>query len=122
MPRLIVYVLALVALAAGPVWADSFRKISDRDTFVSVVKDRNLQIPLFGINLRVFEAGQIAGRAWGRDVRGNWQWSEDGYFCRSLFWGEENVGDNCQLVEVNGNTVRFTSDRGSGRYADLRLR
>lgn len=122
MPRLTVSVLAIAALAAGPVLADSFRTISDRDTFVSVVKDRTLQIPLFGIDLRVFEAGQIAGRALGREVRGNWQWSEDGYFCRSLFWGEENVGDNCQLVEVNGKTVRFTSDRGSGRHADLHLR
>lgn len=112
----------LLVLCGTPALADNFKKISDRDTFVSVVKDRALSIPLFGIDLRVFEAGHIVGRAWGRDVRGNWQWSEDGYFCRDLYWGNQEVGANCQLVEVNGDTVRFTSDRGTGRYADLRLR
>lgn len=122
MPILLAALIALCLFAPNPVLADGFRTISDRDTFVSVVKNRELQIPLFGINLRVSEKGEIAGRAWGRDVTGNWQWSEDGYFCRDLYWGADEVGPNCQLVEMRGNTLRFTSDRGEGMHADLRLR
>ncbi|MEL7107424.1 MAG: dihydrodipicolinate reductase [Pseudomonadota bacterium] len=119
--RRILVALIICLGTAAPALAD-FKKISDRDTFVSVIKDRSLNIALFGIKLRVSETGQIAGRAWGRDVRGDWQWSDDGYFCRNLYWGDEDVGPNCQKVEVRGDTVRFTSDRGTGRYADLRLR
>lgn len=122
MPILFVALIGLFLVAAVPAQADSFRTITDRDTFVSVVKGKELRIPLFGINLKVSEGGQIAGRAWGRDVTGNWRWSEDGYFCRDLYWGGEAVGPNCQLVQLRGSTVRFTSDRGEGMYADLRLR
>ncbi len=115
-------VLIVGFLAASPVAADTLKRIADRDTFVGLVKDRSLQIALFRINLKVYETGQIAGRAWGRDVRGDWKWSDDGYFCRNLYWGSEEVGPNCQLVELNGNSLRFTSDRGAGQSADLRLR
>jgi hypothetical protein len=36
--------------------------------------------------------------------------------------GEDDLGFNCQLVQVNGETLRFTSDQGQGIYADLTLR
>lgn len=121
MSRLISAIL-LCLLAGSPSFADGLERISDRDKFVEIIKDRSLQIPLFRINLKVYETGQIAGRAWGRDVRGNWQWSDDGYFCRNIFWGKDEIGPNCQLVELNGGSLRFTSDRGSGQFADLRLR
>lgn len=113
-------VVALFAVAAPPALADTFRAINDRDTFVSLMRDRQLQ--RMGISLKVSEAGQIAGRAFGRSVTGRWQWSDDGYFCRDLYFGEQPLEPNCQLVETDGSTVRFTSDRGKGIYADLRLR
>jgi len=33
-----------------------------------------------------------------------------------------DLGANCQAVERKGNTMRFTSDQGRGRSADLYLR
>ncbi|MDJ1008977.1 MAG: dihydrodipicolinate reductase [Paracoccaceae bacterium] len=120
MPVILIALLAMFALQAGPARADSFRTINDRDAFVDVIRDRTLN--RLGITLRVSEAGQIIGRAFGRDVRGNWQWSDDGYFCRDLFYGEQALESNCQLVQIRGSTLRFTSDRGDGIYADLRLR
>jgi hypothetical protein len=53
-------------------------------------------------------------------VTGDWQWT-DGYFCRTLFYGERDLGPNCQEVKVQGATVRFTSDKGQGIYAELTL-
>jgi hypothetical protein len=61
------------------------------------------------------------GRAFGTPVTGAWDWN-NGYFCRDLFFGEDDLGFNCQLVQVNGETLRFTSDQGQGIYADLTLR
>lgn len=109
----------IAALVAGPAAAE-FKRVTDRDNFVSLVKDRNLT--RLGIRLNVTDNGKIAGRAFGQKVSGAWSWSS-GFFCRDLYVnGEILDGDNCQKVEVRGDTLRFTSDKGTGDYADLRLR
>lgn len=116
------------ALAAGLVTAlataetaasEQFSVVSSRDTFVSLISDRELR--RFGITLTVTSGGQIIGRAFGTEVTGQWAW-QDGFFCRDLFWGEQNLGYNCQQVQVAGDTLRFRSDQGTGQYADLTLR
>ncbi|MEL6517621.1 MAG: dihydrodipicolinate reductase [Pseudomonadota bacterium] len=99
--------------------ASTFKPVTDRDQFVQIVSQGTLS--RFGIKLNVKPDGAIDGRAFGRDVSGAWDW-RDGYFCRDLFWGTREVGANCQEVMISGNTLRFTSDQGQGRFADLRLR
>ena len=111
-------ILALIA-SADVAGAEAFNVVSSRDTFVSLVQGRELR--RFGIRLTVSADGAITGRAFGTPVSGQWNWN-DGYFCRDLFYGEEDLGFNCQLVQVNGETLRFTTDQGQGIYADLTLR
>ncbi|WJY22323.1 dihydrodipicolinate reductase [Fontisubflavum oceani] len=106
-------------VVATPAVADSFSIVESRERFVSLVDGRDLT--RFGIRLNVGPGGEITGRAFGTRVTGQWDW-ESGYFCRDLFFGDEDLGPNCQLVQVAGDTLRFTSDRGAGIYADLRLR
>ncbi|MEO1138817.1 MAG: dihydrodipicolinate reductase [Pseudomonadota bacterium] len=109
----------IAALIAGPAMAEPFDQIKDRQDFVSVIENKKLT--RFGINLTVTPTGQIAGRAFGRSVRGAWQW-KSGYFCRDLYWGKRDLGPNCQAVKVQGETIRFISDRGTGEFADLVLK
>ncbi len=109
---------AWVVLSAAA-QADAFQRVDQRDGFVSLVKDRALT--RFGIRLKVQNNGKITGRAFGRKVTGDWTWS-GGYFCRDLYVGGDELGPNCQMVQVQGNTLRFTSDKGQGIYADLRLK
>lgn len=111
-------VIGTAATLATPALAEGFQRVEDRDRFLSIVENRNLT--RFAIRVQVNGGGEITGRAFGQSVSGDWQW-RDGYFCRSLFWGQTELGDNCQQVEVAGSTVRFTSDRGTGEYADLTL-
>ena len=110
---------ALIAalLLADP--AAAFEPVTSRDAFLSLVEGRTLGRT--GIRLDVTPAGAIAGRAFGTRVSGAWAW-RDGYFCRSLYFGSRDLGDNCQLVERSGDVLRFTLDRGAGDHADLRLR
>lgn len=96
----------------------SFQPIRDRDQFVQIVSQGTLS--RFGIKLTVEPDGRIDGRAFGAKVRGAWNW-QDGFFCRDLYWGQRDLGANCQEVKVSGDTLRFTSDQGTGQYADLRL-
>ena len=108
----------IAALAGGPALADGFSQISQKDEFISVISDKKLT--RFGINLTVTPSGQIAGKAFGRPVTGAWRW-KSGYFCRDLYWGQRDLGPNCQAVKVQGSTIRFISDQGTGEFADLRL-
>lgn len=111
---------ALIVAMTGVAYADpKLSKVTDRQDFERLVVGKNLTI--FGISVKVTPSGAIDGRAYGRNVSGKWQW-KDGYFCRDLYWGERDLGPNCQEVRVDGSTVRFTSDRGSGRSADLTMR
>ena len=98
--------------------AEEFETITDEREFVSLISDRELQ--RFAIKLRVTPGGEIVGRGFGRDVKGDWAW-QGGYFCRDLFWGETDLGYNCQKVLRNGETLRFIENQGAGRSADLRL-
>lgn len=111
------YAAAFLAFMALP--AAAFDRISTKSEFVQAVSGKNLTI--FGISVNVQPNGAIGGRAYGRKVQGQWQW-RDGFFCRDLFWGDMDLGPNCQVVQVKGNVIRFQSDKGAGRYADLTMR
>ena len=112
--------LLILSLSAAPLAAQAeFSQVSERERFVSLVEGRDLT--RFGIRVEVTPNGQIKGRAFGRSVTGAWRWAE-GYFCRDLYWGSMELGANCQAVRKKGDTLRFISDRGTGRYADLYLR
>lgn len=117
MKRVLVFILAMGL--AVPVSAEGFSQISEKGAFVSLVEGR--QLTRFGIELDVTRDGQIKGRAFGRDVTGAWRW-QAGYFCRDLYWGQMDLGPNCQAVKIQGRTIRFISDRGAGQFADLKLR
>lgn len=116
-----IYTAALASawIASSPASAEDFSVVESREEFISLINGRELT--RIGIRLAVTEAGSIQGRAFGTPVSGAWNW-DGGYFCRDLFYGETDLGPNCQQVKVRGNTIRFTSDYGTGDFADLRLR
>ena len=98
--------------------ADKFDKISDKDVFLEIVEGTTLVRPL--IKLVVQNDGTISGKAAFLSVNGNWFWDNE-LFCRTLFWGERDLGLNCQLVEYNGEILRFTADEGAGAFADFTI-
>lgn len=110
--------VAAACLAGSAALAD-FAKVNDRSEFVALISDRTLTRPL--INLTVTPDGRIEGMGARWEVTGNWSW-QDGYFCRDLFWGGDEIGYNCQEVKVNGTRMRFTSDKGSGMSAVFKLK
>jgi hypothetical protein len=116
----IVALTSIVALlaAATPAFAE-FQKVSTRNDFVALMSGKTLTRPF--VKVQALPDGRIAGTGAAWSVSGEWQW-KDGYFCRTLFWGNDNLGYNCQEVLVDGDRVRITSDRGKGRSADFKLR
>ncbi|MFK7838469.1 MAG: dihydrodipicolinate reductase [Sulfitobacter sp.] len=103
---------------ATPALAE-FQQVTSRDDFVALVGGKTLTRPL--VKLNVSPDGSISGKGASWAVTGQWTW-ENGYLCRSLEWGGDDLGYNCQEVRTNGSRVRITSDRGAGESAVFRLR
>jgi hypothetical protein len=113
--------LLFVLATALPAAADGFQPVKEKDRFLDLVEDRELRIGLYNLSLNVKPDGSIAGSALGWDITGNWSW-KDGYFCREMDWSGTAITYNCQLVEAEGEKLRFTVDQGKGDSATFRLR
>ena len=111
-------VAAAAALLAGPAFAD-FEKVTTRAEFLQLVGGKTLNRPL--VSISVLPDGRIAGKGASWEVTGQWKWQGQ-YLCRSLQWGGDDLGYNCQEVKAKGNRVRITSDKGKGQSALFRLR
>lgn len=111
-----------VTLWGTALFADEgFQPVTTEQTFLQILGDRNLSNRLYGVNLSVTPDGAIAGTGAGWDVTGRWSF-QDGFFCRDMTWGDDALPYNCQLVESNGDEMRFTSDQGTGEAASFKLR
>ena len=113
MPVIVAALLAVFLFSAPPLLADTFRTITRprhlcrrRQEPASEEARHHPQ----GFRGRSDRRSRLRTRCHGQVG----QWSDDGYFCRDLYFGEESLGPNCQLVEINGSTLRFTSDKGDG--------
>lgn len=118
MKTLTTTILAASIGFATPVLAE-YQTVQTRAEFVALVSGKTLTRPL--VRIQVQPDGNISGKGAAWDVSGKWQW-KDGYLCRTLIWGGDDLGYNCQQVKANGSRVRITSDRGTGQSADFRLR
>jgi hypothetical protein len=108
---------ALFALSTAA-YAD-FQTLKSQSDFVSLVNGKKLTRPL--VELQVSPNGSISGKGAVWDVSGDWTW-KDGFFCRRLEWGGDDLGYNCQEVAVSGTKIRFISDKGRGKSAHFSLR
>ena len=91
--------LVPVLIALLPLPALAFEPVTDGAQFQQLVYGN--QLTRLGISLEVNADGRITGRGMDRPVSGEWQW-RDGYFCRSLYWGERDLGTDCQAVLREG--------------------
>ncbi len=101
--------------------ARDYDRVSDEALFLHLMGQGDLTYMLYNITVKVMPDGKISGDALGWPITGTWSWL-DGYFCRAMNWGGDELPYNCQLVEQNGDLVRFTVDKGAGRAAALRIR
>lgn len=113
------FALSAIAATTPESASAEYKRIDRKSDFLGLVTGRTLSRPL--VKLQVLPDGKIAGRGVRWDVSGSWSW-RNGYFCRDLNWGGDDLGYNCQEVRARGNSIRFTSDEGAGDSAEFRLR
>lgn len=110
--------IILCVCMAGHASAET-QRITDKNAFLNIIGGKTLARPF--VSLQVLPDGKINGKGAGRAVTGDWSW-KDGYFCRTMFWGSQEISYNCQAVDSVGEKLRFTADQGAGRAADFSLR
>ena len=64
--------------------------------------------------LTVHDDGTMTGTHGGKKVTGTWSW-EDEYYCRSVKVGKKDIGHDCQVVELSGNSLIFIRKKGTGK-------
>ena len=116
--RIFFFAAAAAALLPAAAQAE-LRQITERSDFLNLVNGRTLTRPF--VRLEVTADGGIRGTGAQWEVTGNWNW-QDGYFCRDLTWGGDDLGYNCQTVAWDGARLHFTSDKGTGDSAGFRLK
>ncbi|WP_439521563.1 dihydrodipicolinate reductase [Marivita sp.] len=119
MTRLALIAAVTVVFALPTMAAAELKRIESKTEFVQLVAGKTLARPL--VRLQVNPNGQISGRGATWDVTGSWTW-QNGFFCRDLNWGGDDLGYNCQAVLADGSDLRFVADQGAGDAADFRLR
>ena len=113
------YTIVLALLALPSLAAADYTKINEKSAFLDLVIGKTLTRPF--VKLEISAAGEISGRGAKWDINGKWTW-EDGYFCRNLVWGGDELGYNCQEVGMSNGKIRFTSEKGEGDSAGFSLR
>ena len=108
---------SIIALAT-PTLAE-YQQVMTKADFVALTNGKSLTRPL--VKVQVLPDGRISGIGAAWEITGKWQW-KGGYLCRSLEWGGDGLGYNCQSVEADGAKVRITSDKGTGDSAEFKLR
>ena len=117
--RIVTAIVTAITLILPQAAAAELKRIEDKSEFVRLVQGKTLSRPL--VRLNVLPDGKITGRGASWDVTGSWDW-KNGFFCRDLNWGGDDLGYNCQAVLANGSEMRFIADQGAGQAADFRLR
>ena len=110
----------LLIISSFPVAAvaQSDMRIKQQDLFIELTEGKKLK--RFMIELSVEKNGTITGIGAGTEVTGSWNW-KDGYFCRSLSWGNRDLATDCQLVELKRKKLYFTSQQGQGATAGFSI-
>lgn len=88
------------------------RQIRKQADFVALLAGKTLTA---GDSWIVLSAdGKIKGvTSKGDKVVGAWIWNKR-FLCRNIYLGQQQLPQDCQTVEVEGNNVTFTRDRGKG--------
>ena len=66
-----------------------------------------------GVAFLIHEDGRITGAVDGRPLNGRWWW-EGAFLCRTARIDVEDLGTERELIERDGDRVRYTHDEGRG--------
>ncbi|MDU9006903.1 dihydrodipicolinate reductase [Sedimentitalea todarodis] len=73
-----------------------------------------------GLEFVIYPNGRISGTADGQKFSGSWVW-RDGFFCRKSELDGEDLGLDCEVIEISDGRMRYTRDKGMGDTAIVEI-
>ncbi len=89
----------------------AWRRVETEEMFRQAVADKVLISE--GMRFTIHSDGRISGRIDNSLLTGAWYW-RDRYFCRTAELDGEDLGLDCEIIEILGNRMRYTRDKGNG--------
>ena len=74
-----------------------------------------------GMDFTIQSDGHLTGMVDGEPLTGRWTWS-DCYFCRTAELAGEDLGRDCEIIEVREDEMRYTRNMGKGEATIVRLK
>ncbi len=115
--KLIAY-FALAVVTASPALAEGFSRITTKAEYIENVVGKN------GCNdsgcAKALKNGKMKGKFGALKFRGTWEW-RDQYLCRSGKLGDKDLGTDCQVIEISGNKLRITRNKGEGKSVEYTI-
>lgn len=99
-------------LCAGPSLAE-FKQIMTEAEFRQHIVGKKITFSN-GTWWTATPGGKLKGEFARGEMRGTWKWSGH-YFCRSGTIGGKDIGNDCQIWEVDGKKIRYTRGWGKGK-------
>lgn len=88
-----------------------WRRIETEMAFRQAIVDR--MVTSEGMRFTIHSDGRISGRIDHKCLTGTWYWI-DRYFCRTARLDGEDLGLDCEVIEIRGGRMRYTRDKGRG--------
>lgn len=114
-------VLALILLCAGHSAQAEMQQITTKADFLAKVAGKTLSNSQ-GTYV-IYPDGTLKGKvAGGKKLSGSWAW-QGKFWCRNaIIEGKGETGTDCQKVELDGDKLRQTREKGKGKPVDFILK
>lgn len=105
--------LATVSLSLLATTAEAgFKQIRKEKDFAALVVGKTVAADNSTIVINA--DGTLSGKTTdGQRIIGAWKWGGR-YWCRNVTVAKTNLGQDCQKMEIDGNKLRVTRDKGRG--------
>lgn len=98
-------------LLASPVLSENFKPITSEAELISAIGGKTLVFSK-ETTIRFKRNGKMTGTLGGQKYRANWAW-RDGFLCSTRLTHDKST--SCNLIEIDGNKLRSTRNRGKGQ-------
>ncbi len=119
--RLTLVAGAALTLMASSAMAENWTRITTEDAFKTLAVG-----PVWHFSSgaqETFADGTLTGHVPGYgNYRGTWEWRNEMY-CRKIdFYEVDKKGDDCLIIEAEGNMIQITRDFGKGKSYSAELK
>jgi len=98
----------------------AFRRIAYEDEYRNTIVGKPITSKDKKTVTTTHADGTMTGKSNGNNVVGNWTW-ENGFFCREGKAGGQAFERDCQMIEISGNKLKVTKNKGNGKETYLQL-